>query len=117
MFGVLFPDFVLDYDDLVPFTSSVRNLSPSQYALIRYTVYLKVKVEVSIGVKELWVEAVNESNCFLDLTFQNHFSDTYPVIQRIQIHVWFNSRLHPKLFCSLFKALCGKKFFTGALLL
>lgn len=100
---------VLDYDGF----SHAPGISPfQQYAFIRWTVYLKVKVEISIGIKELWVEAVNESNCFLDLTFQNHFPDLYPVIQRIQIHVRFNPRLHTKLLCRFFKALCEAKTYS-----
>lgn len=95
-------DLVMVCIDSVPL-----HLPPSQHVHMRADVYLKVKVEVSIGVKELGVKAVNESNGFLDLTFQNHFPDLYPLIKRVQIHIRLNPGFHTELLCSLFKSLCG----------
>lgn len=95
-------DLVMVCIDSVPL-----HLPPFQHVHMRADVYLKVKVEVSIGVKELGVKAVNESYSFLDLTFQNHFPDLYPLIKRVQIHIRLNPGFHTELLCSLFKSLCG----------
>lgn len=43
----------------VPLKCSAKHLPPSQHVHMSSDVYLKVKVEVSIGVKELGVKAVN----------------------------------------------------------
>lgn len=65
-----------------------------------------MEVQISVGVQELWMKAVNERDGFLNLPFQNHLPDLYPLIQRVQIHTGLNAWLHPELLSSLLKTLC-----------
>lgn len=71
---------------------------------VRYT-HLQVKIQVSVGIEQLWMQAVDERDGLLYLSLQNHLSDLYPLVQCVQVHAWLDPRFHPKLLCCLFESL------------
>lgn len=67
---------------------------------------LQVEVEVTVGVQQLWVQAVDQRDGILDLPLQDLLSDLNPLVEGVQVHAGLYSGLHLELLRRVLEALC-----------
>lgn len=88
------------------FTETFAEITPlSDDGFNNTHTYLQVKIQVSISIQQLWMQAVNECNSPLYLSLEDHLPNLYPLVQSVQVHARLNPRLHPKLLCCFFESL------------